>query len=339
MGRSFPFSPSPTRARDLRVILYGVGAIGSTLAKYALDSRAFELVGAVDVAPDKVGRPLGQVVGAQEPGVAIVQDLGKCPSDADVVIHMAGSRLPVIEPQLCEILRAGFNCVSSSEELCFPTLRYPEIAERLQAVAEDEAVTCIAAGVNPGFVMDVLPAVASGVSVDVEHVRVTRVVDAATRREPLQRKVGAGIEREEFLALAREEKIGHVGLIESCAFISQALRVEIDRIEEDLQPKIAASHIETDFLAVEPGQVAGIHHQARGMCGDACRIELDLQMYVGAADPRDEVILEGRPEIRVVVPGGTPGDFATVAALINMAPRAAAAEPGLLTALGAPLQP
>ena len=337
MARSIGFVPKPKTDKKLGVIIYGVGAIGVPLVKYVLETGLYDIVGAVDVDPAKVGRNLGEIAGAGSAGPEVVDSLAKAPRGADVVIHMAGSRLPSIESQLTSILESGFHCVSSSEELCFPRLRYPEIADRLDGVARSRNVTCIAAGVNPGFVMDVLPVVSSTVSVSVEHVSVQRVVDAATRREPLQRKVGAGMTREAFEALAVDEKIGHVGLIESCAFIAQGMGLAVDTIQEDLRPKMAEQPIKTQFLEVAPGQVAGIHHRAEGKRGEECLIELDLQMYVGAPDPRDEVIVRGRPEMHVLIPGGTAGDFATVSALLNMCPRAVAARPGLLTALDAPL--
>ena len=136
---------------------------------------------------------------------------------------------------------------------------------------------------------------------------------------------------EEFEKLAEEGKIGHVGLVESAAFVADALKLEIDSIEEELLPAIAQTPIKTEFLKVDPGQVAGIMHSAWGKRSDEVVVQLVLHMYLGAESPRDEIVLTARPPMRIVVKGGTPGDFATVAALLNAVPRIIAAPPGLLT--------
>ena len=60
-------------------------------------------------------------------------------------------------------------------------------------------------------------------------------------------------------------------------------------------------------------------------------VELDLSMYVGAPDPRDEVFLSGSPDLHVRYEGGIPGDPATAAMLVNTVPQVIAAPPGLVT--------
>jgi 4-hydroxy-tetrahydrodipicolinate reductase len=77
--------------------------------------------------------------------------------------------------------------------------------------------------------------------------------------------------------------------------------------------------------------VAGLHHVARAVAVGQGEIQLDLQMYVGARDPHDAIRIEGTPPLDLVIRGGTAGDQATVAALINAIPRVLAAPPGLHT--------
>src|SRR5207237_1722591 len=95
-------------------------------------------------------------------------------------------------------LSAGLSVVSTCEELSYPWLRHPEIAERLDKIAERRKVALLGTGVNPGFVLDRLPATLGSVVGRVDRVRALRVVDARTRRLQLQREVGAGMNGEEF---------------------------------------------------------------------------------------------------------------------------------------------
>ncbi len=328
MKRTLETNLSVSRVEVPGVLLFGMGSMGRTAAGYIVGADAYPLLGAVDTNAD--------VINALPPEVAsrigqIGPELPDNPPKGAVALHMAGSHLPVIEEQLTALARAGYSVASSSEELTFPWLQHPEIAARLDAVAKECGVCIAGVGVNPGFVLDFLPLAASMVCRDIERVEATRIVDASTRREPLQRKVGSGMTPAEFNALADAGKIGHVGLVESCAFAADALGLKIDSINEELVPVLATARIETDYFTVESGQVCGIDHRATGMDGDTVRVSLVLQMFLDAADPHDDVRIVGRPELLLSVPSGTPGDFATVAALINAIPRVVKAEPGLRT--------
>ena len=73
-----------------------------------------------------------------------------------------------------------------------------------------------------------------------------------------------------------------------------------------------------------------------GKRGGETLIELDLSMYVGAPDPRDEVFLSGSPDLHLRYEGGIPGDPATAAILVNSVPQVVAAAPGLVTVLDLP---
>jgi hypothetical protein len=79
-------------------------------------------------------------------------------------------------------------------------------------------------GVNPGFVMDALPIMLTGVCERVDAIRIDRVQDASVRRLPFQQKIGAGLTVAEFEARVVEGTVRHVGLTESIAMIADALR-------------------------------------------------------------------------------------------------------------------
>ena len=189
----------------------------------------------------------------------------------------------------------------------------------------------VGTGVNPGFVMDTLALTLTAVCQKVTAIRVLRVVDAATRREALQRKVGAGLTEAEFQRLAADRKIGHVGLAESVAFLADALGWNLDRIGESIAPVLAGRRVKTRFLTVKSGGVAGQRQFARGIRDGREILTLELQMFVGADRPRDEIRIEGYPPLQLVMDGGTPGDLATPAILINTLARLIEARPGLHT--------
>ena len=252
--------------RKIRVIHYGLGPIGLATAKLVLTKPDMEIVGAVDIAKEMVGKDLGEVLGQSGPlGVRITDNPERlfAKVQADVVIHTTGSRLKKIFGQIEEILRGGKNIVTSAEEILFPVPENAELARKIDQLAREKGVTVLGTGVNPGFVMDALPLAMTGVCQEVREVHVERVVDASTRRHPLQRKIGAGMTPELFREKVAEKAMGHVGLRESLYLIADRLHFVLDDIRETVEPVIAEKPLKTDYFELKPGDVAGIRNVDR----------------------------------------------------------------------------
>ncbi|MFQ3294481.1 MAG: hypothetical protein ACI9EZ_002041 [Halobacteriales archaeon] len=317
-------------------VQYGVGPIGSRVVQTAVD-RGYEFVGAVDVDQDKVGKDLGTVTGIDELGVDITDNPEAALSAGpDVVFNSTVSDLGTVRPQVEAAMAAGADVVSTCKEMAYPWRANPEEAAALDETAREQGQTCLGTGINPGFAMDVLPAVLTGANRRVDSVSVERVQDAADRRGPLQAMIGAGLEVDAFEAKIALEA-GHVGLPESVAMLGDALGWGLGSIGETIEPVVADERVESDHVTVEAGQVAGIHQVATGTVDGETRIEVDLSIYLGAPDPHDEIRIEGMPDVHSIVEGGFPGDVATAAVAVNVMPSVRDADPGLITMLDVPL--
>jgi 4-hydroxy-tetrahydrodipicolinate reductase len=66
-------------------------------------------------------------------------------------------------------------------------------------------------------------------------------------------------------------------------------------------------------------------------------VYLELQMYVGAKDPKDTIELQGHPNISLMIPGGSHGDIATASVVVNSIPVILDAPAGLRTARDLPI--
>src|SRR5262249_31117651 len=152
----------------------------------------------------------------------------------------------------------------TAEELFYPHRRHPKEAERINALARQHGVSVLGTGVNPGFAMDTLALCLSGVCREVRSVTIRRVVDAATRRGPLQKKVGAGLDAAESRGGVPRRELGHVGLLESLDLIAAALALPVQDVEEKIEPVLSRKVVKTEHVGVSSGQVAGIHHTAVG---------------------------------------------------------------------------
>jgi 4-hydroxy-tetrahydrodipicolinate reductase len=217
-------------------------------------------------------------------------------------------------------------------------LKTPDVAAEFNALCRRTGARIAGTGVNPGFVMDILPICLTGVSREVKSIYVERVVNASTRRQPLQAKIGSGQDPDDFRAKFAAGKAGHAGFQQSVALLAHAMGWRLDAIRETCEPVVATSRVVTQFFAVAPGQCLGIHQKCIGLSGGETKISLDLQMYLDAPLPHDAIVVKGRPELNLVLNGGVAGDDATVAALINLVPRLLAAAPGvrLMTELALP---
>lgn len=320
------------------MVVMGLGFIGQQIARSALASPEVTLVGAVDTHPQRKGRKLSDIVGEGVSNVRVVDSLEKAVGRTrDVVLlHATGSRLQQVYPQLIEALQLGLPIVSTCEELAFPYLKYPDLADKLDRAAQRAKVAVLGTGVNPGFVMDRLVATLGQVSGVVRHVKVTRVVDARTRREALQRKIGAGLSEQEFMDLLEKDGIGALGLVESAALCALGVGMDCDDFEEEAVPILAEEDIPGGAFTVKKGQVAGIAQTAIGLEDGQERVRLELSIAMGLEGASDRIELDADPPLRVEIPGGISGDQATAHVVVNAAPRVTAAEPGLLTVLELP---
>jgi len=251
----------------IRIIQFGLGPIGSATARHVLQRGSLELVGAVDVDPAKAGRDVGEVIGLGRPlGMPVAATLDEVldRAAADAAIHMTTSHFESFGPQIEQLLAAGLDVVSTSEELSFPWLAHAEEAARIDQLARQAGQTVLGTGVNPGFLMDCLPLCLTGICQRVDRIEVTRVIDATQRRGPFQAKIGSGLSVDEFHGRMSAGRMGHVGLPESMGMIFQTLGRELARYESSVEPVIAEVRTTTDHFDVAPGQVKGLKQVARG---------------------------------------------------------------------------
>ncbi|MBS7612028.1 dihydrodipicolinate reductase [Candidatus Bathyarchaeota archaeon] len=318
----------------VKVLQYGVGSIGSKITKALASKPWIEIVGAVDSDEAKIGKDLGVVAGlGKKIDVKICGSLNEALKyvKADVVLHTTSSWLSVVEPQILEIVENRLSVISTCEELAYPWRKNPETAKRIDETARKNGVVVLGTGVNPGFVLDTMILTLTSVCISIDRIEAWRIVDASKRRLPLQRKIGSGMSLEEFKSAVQKGRMGHIGLRESFDMIADSLGWKFDHVEENLEPVIASTPIETEFFKIKPGQVTGVSQNVRGTIGNVEKLKLNLQMYLNAENPRDTVKIEGVPSLEFEVKNGIPGDDATVAIVINMIPRVLNAEPGLRT--------
>lgn len=321
-----------------RVVQIGLGPLGQKVVRFLVERKNLKLVAAVDPAPDKSGKDVGEVCGIGPMGFRVAGNL-KCAlrgKKADVAVLTTVSDVKRIEAQVAEIAAAGLHVVSTCEELSFSWNTSPAISRRIDAVCRRHGVACVGTGVNPGFLMDFLPSALTGVCQEVRKVRVQRIQDASVRRVPFQQKIGAGLTLGQFRKKKEAGTLRHVGLTESMHMIARALGWKLTRTTESLKPVIARKRVTGGYTTIAPGMACGVEQIGRGYIGKNEVITLEFRAAVGEPKSFDAVEISGSPDIRSVIEGGVNGDIATCAIVLNAVDTIQRAGSGLKTMLDIP---
>ena len=318
----------------IRVVQVGLGPIGAAVARQLLARSAFQIVGAVDVDPEKVGRDLGDLLGVDRKlRVKVSDSITRTIKSAqpDVAVLCTSSSLKAVVEHFEEVLKQRVPIVTTTEEAAYPTRSNRAVAKRIDAAARKAKVAVLGTGVNPGFTMDALPIALTAVCERVDRIEVRRIQDARVRRLPFQQKIGAGLTVEQFQHGVKDGTLRHVGFSESIQMIGDAVGWTLDRITDDIEPKLATVTISSEFLAVDPGYVCGIIQDGVGYRKNEPVIKLHMEAYLGSPETYDAVEIEGSPNLSMKISGGIHGDVATASIAVNSIPKVLRAEPGLHT--------
>lgn len=321
------------------IVHLGLGPLGQKMVRSAVVRGSFRIVGAVDTDPAKIGRDLGTLCGLEPLGIPVAGSLNEAlrGKAAQAAVVTTVSSLAAFEPQLTELAKAKIPVVSTCEELSFPWRTQPQLARRIDRLCREAGIACVGTGVNPGFLMDYLPTVLTGLCQTVTGVRVWRVQDASIRRVPFQQKIGAGLTLKEFEAKHRAGTLRHVGLPESVDFVAARLGWRLDRVTESLEPIVAERDVTTGYKPIAQGMARGVFQVGRGFAGGTEVITLTFRAAVGEPESYEEVRIEGEPSFSSRIAGGINGDLATCAVTLNAVRSILEVGPGLKTMADLPV--
>ncbi len=252
-----------------RVIQMGLGAAGRRTAGVIANKKTMELVGAIDIASDTVGRDVGEVVGlGRKIGVMVSNDVDAVlATPADLVMHMTPSTMysqgdwSSNVKEIEKIMAAGKNVITTTGFL-YPWLHSPEMSNRLDACAKAHGVTLLGSGCNPGYVSDLLPLVLAGSMVRVDKVHFSRGADHTNYDSwsIARDMLGYGLSPEEFDTQKMEpyRKFMHQYFLESAHIIASALHWEIDECKPHVTRYLAREEVRNICLVAQPGTVCAL---------------------------------------------------------------------------------
>lgn len=329
----------------IRVMVLGTGQMGLGIARLLREKSGIELVGVYARRQERNGLDLGPLIGFDKAiGIAVSNDLAATLEQTwpHIAIQATCSTVDDAAGEITTLIEHGVHVISIAEQMAFPAASSPDIAEQLHRLAVTNQVSVLGTGINPGFVLDLLVIMLSGVCANIQSITARRVNDLSAYGHAVMRDQGIGLSPAAFQkGLENKTVVGHIGFMQSIHMIAAALGWEIDRIEERREPIISQVRRETPVITIEPGQVAGCYHTAVAYREGKPVITLihPQQICPGleAVETGDFIEINGTPNIRLSGTPEIPGGQATCALAVNMIPRVLTAAPGLHTMVDLPV--
>ena len=328
--------------KKIRVIQYGVGAMGSNMVKLLQNKPDVKVVGAIDHDEAKIGRDLGEVAGlGKRLGITVqfpperVLDRVK----ADLVLLATTAFIGEAYPQIMKVLRRKMNIVTIAQELFFPLGDTLRKAKEIDKKAKKMRVRVTAVGINPGFIMDIVPIVCSVPCWKIEKVFARRVVDFGPYGPDEMRHIGAGLTPQEFVQGVKDGVIGHIGLLETTAMVGHCLGLHIDELRQTKEPMVTPKGRKSSFITIGPGRVCGFKQNVVGLRRGE---EIMTFKMVGIVSPDieedgvelgDYARIDGTPSVDISIKEeiSQRGGLGTGGVAVNMIPKLMASPPGFHT--------
>ena len=336
------------RSENVKVLIWGFGAMGSGIAEVLLRKRGVEIVGVCDLHPDRAGRSLFELLGVARdgrPDVVVQGDIHQVlrRGAADVVLLATDSYTRKAFDKIKLIVELGINVISTAEEMAYPKAREPELAAELDRLAKANGVSVLGTGINPGLIMDLLVILMTGACTDVESIRAERVNSLSPFGPAVMEEQGVGISLAEFeRQSAAGHLAGHVGFNESVNMICDAIGWKLDKpVEQSMAPIVSKVPRRTRYAEVKPGHVAGCTMLGFGTVAGKLAVEMvhpqQIEPQLEGTDTGDYVVIKGTPNINLCNKPEVPGGIGTIAMCINMIPQVINARPGLHTMIDLPV--
>ena len=333
------------RKENVRVIIWGLGAMGGGMADMLLKKKGVEIVGAVGRGA-KIGKSMYDYIKTEKGSkkdviIGSYEDVIK-EKAADVVLICTDSFTKGVFDKIKYCLEKKINVISSAEQMAYPKAAEPELTKQLDEIAKANGVTVLGTGINPGLIMDLLVIAFTGACEEVEHIVARRVNSLSPFGPAVMEEQGIGITVDEFKEGVRTGKLaGHVGFAESIGMIADAIGWKLSGFKQSMEPIVTEVDRKSPYGFAKAGDVAGCAMKGYGYVDGELKIEMDhpqqIEPHLGGVETGDYIIIKGTPNVNMANKPEIPGGIGTIAMCVNMIPHVINARTGLKTMIDLPV--
>lgn len=346
-----------------RVVVWGTGNVGRPAIRAVVAHKELTLAGVIVSNPKKVGQDAGLIAGIAALGVAATDDWQAIiKQDIDCVVYTANAdtRGEAAFMELFALIAAGINVVSTS----FYPLLYPAGEGAIKAAVDPVQATCqqndcsvFVSGVDPGWALDILPLLLSGVVSDIEEVRIQEIFNYALYDQPevVRDVIGFGQPMEN-----KPRMLEDLGLKTVWAPMVEMLAKGLDYPLDSIDTFVEKRPLEQDVSIPTMGEFkqgtqGAFRFEVRGMRRDKARIVIEHITRIDNACAPDwpypptgqgchQVVIKGNPELVVSFHGHDPvepgpaggGNCSAANRIVNAIPAVCAAKAGIVSSLDLP---
>lgn len=335
--------------RKARVVQWATGSMGKTCLRAVLDSPDCELVGLFVYNPAKAGVDAGEIARRPATGVLATSSIDEILAlDADVVLHcpMLASPYDGHDGDVKRLLESGKNVISINNYF-HPWALGEAYAQVLEASARKGGATLAGVGVNPGWAAEKVAAAVAGVSLRLDHVATTEVIDCSGIPNAAYVFGALGMGADPAGLDLKDGRLARTFTdmyAQSVAALAGKLGIELDAVESDHAVTLADQDLDVRAGVVRAGTVAATTWRVHGLAAGVRRIThavnwvMDMSLPAFAGKPHWEIELTGLPGVRLSMdltetnePGvrTKPEQYAVAGMVMAAIPKVVAAPPGI----------
>lgn len=342
-----------------RVIVWGTGNVGQAALRAVIADPGLELVGVIVSQASKVGRDAGALCGRPPVGVAATDDVGAALAvGVDAVAYCASGdfRPDAALADVERCLRAGASVVTTALYPFYDPTNAPEdLRQRMDAACRAGGASLFVSGIDPGWVNDLLPLLASGLCQEIEQIRSFEIFNYELYAQPdaVRYLVGFGQPLESVPPMVAPGVPTMVwgGQIR---LMARGLGLVVDEIREVVERRPLERTITNRLGTFEVGMQGALRFEVQGWIGGRPRLVIehvtricdDIAPDWPTVDGGSShgVRITGKPSLTITVEaedehgdraGG--GNATAAARIVHAIPSVCGAAPGLLDALDVPL--
>ena len=186
--------------RKIKVVQYGVGKMSLYTMRYVYE-KGGEIVGAVDVNPDVIGKDIGEILGTENKGVKVVsaesarEMLQETKPDIAIVTTM--SLLKDLENPLLLCAELGINAITTCEEAFYPENSNPTLTNKINELAKKNNCTITGSGYQDIYWGQLISSIA-GSTQKITKIKGSSSYNVEEYGIALAKAHGAGLSLEDF---------------------------------------------------------------------------------------------------------------------------------------------
>lgn len=342
--------------KKYRVVVCGTGGVGGGVLREALRMPWIEVVGVLVYTPAKSGIDAGELAGMAPIGVRTTMDFNAIvalPADCVMYCALDPGDYSNDEP-IIRLLESGKHVITSLA-YHYLEMRSEAVVQKFEAACKKGGVAFHANGINPGYVVERLAMLATGLCNDIQHIKVEEFFDCIVLQKFILEFYGIGQPMEEARKLDTALRLADAYIRQSVLYACEQFGVKIDKVTAEQFCFEAPEDIHSIDMLIKKGTLGGVLFRWTAYVDGKPFFVKENNWFMGPVMKPAEgelehwrISIEGRPSVKLTLDINAsnekkmlmydddptpPGYYATAVPMVQMLPIVCSSAPGVLHAM------